>query len=178
MIRFPRCGVLGTRFGAGLGPSDRLTSALVVVVVVLSRLFGVNHIGVPREIMNAEPDLLEHLRTLEESLAKPEIRHSPEQLARLLADDFQEFGGSGRVFDKGQIIDALQSQPAVQIWLDEFLVKCLAPDVALVTYRGNCRFPESDKVSNSLRSSIWRNRDGRWEVVFHQGTPSVQAVKA
>ena len=163
------------RFGAGVGPSDRLASALVVVLAVLSRVVPrQNHIGIPRDIMNAEPALREHLRTLEESLAKPEIRHSPEQLARLLADDFQEFGGSGRVFDKGQIIDVLQSQPAVQIWLDEFLVKCLAPDVALVTYRGNCRFPGSDSVSHSLRSSIWRNRDGRWEVVFHQGTPSDQ----
>ena len=124
--------------------------------------------------MNADPALREHLRKLEESLANPEIRRSPEQLARLLADDFQEFGGSGRVFDKGQIIDALQNQPAVQLWLDEFQVRCLAPDVALVTYRGNCKFPGSDNVSHSLRSSIWRNREGRWEVVFHQGTPSAQ----
>lgn len=111
-------------------------------------------------------------------MALPEIRRSPAELARLLADDFQEFGGSGRVFDKGQIIDALQNQPAVQLWLDEFQVKCLAPDVALVTYRGNCKFPDSEKVSHSLRSSIWRNRNGRWEVVFHQGTPSGQEVKA
>ena len=122
------------------------------------------HIGVPIKIMNADPTLTEHLRKLEESMTKPEIRRSPEELARLLADDFREFGGSGRVFDKGQIIDALQNQPPIQLWLDEFQVKSLAPDVALVTYRGNCRFPDSDKVSRSLRSSIWRNRDvgGRW----------------
>jgi hypothetical protein len=131
-----------------------------------------------RYTMNADAALLEHLRKLEESMAKPEIRRSPERLALLLADDFQEFGGSGRVFDKGQIIDALQNQPAVQLWLDEFQVKCLAPEIALVTYRGNCRFPGSDKVSHSLRSSIWRKRDGRWEVVFHQGTPSVDEVNA
>ena len=128
--------------------------------------------------MKADPTLSEHLRKLEESLAKPEIRRSPEELDRLLADDFREFGGSGRVFDKGQIIDALQSQPEVQLWLDEFQVKCLSPDIVLVTYRGNCRFPGSDEVSHSLRSSIWRHRDGRWKVVFHQGTPSAQAVKA
>ena len=124
--------------------------------------------------MNADPVLTEHLRKLEESLTKPETRRSAEELGRLLADDFREFGGSGRVFDKRQIIDALQNQPAVQLWLDDFQVRCLAPDVVLVTYRGNCRFPASDKVSHSLRSSIWRNRDGRWEVVFHQGTPSAQ----
>ena len=128
--------------------------------------------------MNANPALSEHLRELEESMTKPEIRRSPQELARLLADDFREFGGSGRVFDKGQIIEALQNQPRVQLWLDEFQVKCLAPDLALVTYRGNCRVLETDTVSHSLRSSIWRNRNGRWEVVFHQGTPSGQTVKA
>jgi hypothetical protein len=122
--------------------------------------------------MNAEPALTEHLRRLEESMTKPEIRRSPQELGRLLADDFREFGGSGRVFDKGQIIEALQNQPPVQLWLDEFQALCLAADVALVTYRGNCKFPESDKVSRSLRSSIWKNRNGRWQVVFHQGTPS------
>jgi len=127
--------------------------------------------------MSIDPALSEHLCKLEELMAKPEVRRSPEELARLLAEDFREFGSSGRVFDKGQIIDALQNQPPVQLWLDEFHVESLAPDVALVTYRGNCRFSGSDQVSHSLRSSIWRNRDGRWEVVFHQGTPS-QAVIA
>jgi hypothetical protein len=135
------------------------------------------HIGLPINIMNPDPALAEHLRKLEESMTKPEVRRSPEELAQLLANDFREFGSSGRVFDKRQIIEALQNQPAIQLWLDEFQVKWLAPDVALVTYRGNCRFPDSDKVSHSLRSSIWRNRDGRWEVVFHQGT-SAQGVKA
>jgi hypothetical protein len=130
--------------------------------------------NLPRNIMNADLGLTEHLRKLEESMTRPEIRRSPEDLARLLAEEFREFGSSGRVFDKGQIIAALQNQPAIQIWLDEFQVKCLAVDLALVTYRGKCEFPETGKVSHSLRSSIWRNRNGRWEVVFHQGTPSEQ----
>ena len=125
-------------------------------------------------MMNADPDLSEHLRKLEASMTKPEIRRSPEQLGRLLADDFREFGGSGRVFNKGQIIEALQNQPPLELWLDEFQVKCLSADLALVTYRGRCKFPDSEKVSHSLRSSIWRKREGRWEVVFHQGTPAAQ----
>ena len=128
--------------------------------------------------MNADPTLSEQLRKLEASMAKPEIRHSPEQLDRLLADDFREFGGSGRVFNKGQIIETLQNQPPLEIWLDEFQVKCLSAELALVTYRGHYKFTDSEKVSHSLRSSIWRKRDGRWEVVFHQGTPVADAVKA
>ncbi len=107
-------------------------------------------------------------------MTKPAIRRSAKDLSRLLADDFREFGGSGRVFDKGQIIDALRSQTPVELWLEDFQVLSLAPDVALVTYRGNCKSPESGLVSESLRSSIWRKRDGRWQAVFHQGTPSAK----
>jgi hypothetical protein len=127
--------------------------------------------------MNNDTGLAEELRKLEESMARPEIRRSPELLDQLLADDFREFGSSGRMFDKKQIINALQEQPGLQLWLDEFDMKRLAPDLALVTYRGNCRFVDSGKVLRSLRSSIWRNRDGRWEVLFHQGTPSPNKSK-
>ena len=128
--------------------------------------------------MSNELSLREHLRQLEELMTRPEIRRCPEELSRLLADDFREFGGSGRIFNKSEIIEALRNQPPVQLWLDEFQVMSLAPDVVLVTYRGNCRFPESDKVSHSLRSSIWKKQNGRWQVVFHQGTPASQPTKA
>jgi hypothetical protein len=128
--------------------------------------------------MKADPGLREHLCKLEASMSEPEVRRSPEQLGRLLAEDFKEFGGSGRVFNKEQIIEALQNQPPLALWLDEFQVECLSAELALVTYRGHCTFPDSEKVSHSLRSSLWRKRDGRWEIVFHQGTPVPDAAKA
>jgi hypothetical protein len=45
---------------------------------------------------------------LEEDLLKPEVRRSAERVNCLLADDFIEFGSSGRIFDKRGIIEALQ----------------------------------------------------------------------
>src|SRR5437867_2919736 len=94
-------------------------------------------------ILAADPRLSDHLRKLEEIMTKPDVRRRARELSRLLADDFREFGSSGRTFDKRQIIEALKNQSPVQLWLDEFQVICLAPNVALVTYRGNCRFPDS-----------------------------------
>jgi hypothetical protein len=116
--------------------------------------------------------LLEELRGLEELLAKPDVRRSPDELERLIADDFREFGGSGRIFDKKQIIAALQGQPRCELSLTDFQAVCLATDVVLVTYRGKAQFSESEKPLYSLRSSIWRRSDGKWQVVFHQGTPT------
>ena len=126
--------------------------------------------------MNAKKSITEHLKRLEELMTKPDVRRSPEELKQLLADDFREFGGSGRVFDKQQIIDALQKQEPCELWLEDFQATLLADNIVLVTYRGNCRFAGSETVNRSLRSSIWRKENGRWLVVFHQGTPSKEEL--
>jgi hypothetical protein len=110
------------------------------------------------------------VRDLEEDLLKPEVRRSAERVNNLLADDFIEFGSSGRIFDKRGIIEALQldtlDRPSISV--DHFPVRRLAPDVMLVTYRAD----SPDLPEPRLRSSIWKLIDGRWQMVFHQGTPS------
>jgi hypothetical protein len=122
--------------------------------------------------MNDDCSLTEELRSLEEQLARPDVRRSPAELARLIADDFREFGSSGRAFDKNQIIAALEAQAACTLSIDDFQAKRLAADIALVTYRGTAQFAGSPAKRHSLRSSIWRFRGGKWEVIFHQGTPA------
>jgi hypothetical protein len=42
--------------------------------------------------------------------------------------------------------------------------------VALTRYRLLRRRSTRDKPTQSLRSSVWRERDGRWQITFHQGT--------
>ena len=64
---------------------------------------------------------VEHaLRELEERLLQPDVRRSPRALADLLADEFVEFGSSGRIFDKPQIIAALRDEPPIHRSLSEF----------------------------------------------------------
>jgi len=52
----------------------------------------------------------ELVRGLEEQLLRPDVRRSPTAVAELLADEFVEFGSSGRVLDKRQIIDVLRGE--------------------------------------------------------------------
>jgi hypothetical protein len=62
-----------------------------------------------------ETDLnsIEHeLRNLEESLLRPEVRRDSIACACLLADDFCEFGSSGTIFTKSQILQALKKRGA------------------------------------------------------------------
>jgi hypothetical protein len=120
----------------------------------------------------AEADLL---RRLEERLLRPEVRSSAEQVGRLLADDFIEFGSSGHAYDKRQTIEALRQEtpdPTVRLSLTEFVARRLAPEVILVTYRTIQRGGPEGPEKSRLRSSIWKVVEGRWQMVFHQGTPS------
>lgn len=117
------------------------------------------------------PKEIAQLRDLEEKLLKPEVRRSADDVARLLADEFIEFGSSGCIFNKSQIISSLQqevSEATVRISIENFLTRRLAPHVVLVTYRT----VGSDPAVQRLRSSIWKFEGGRWQMVFHQGTPS------
>jgi len=122
--------------------------------------------------MTDNSSLLNELRKLEERLTNPEVRRSPGELALLLADDFREFGSSGRIFDKSQIIAELQNQVPCNISLTDFEAARLAENLVLVTYRATVIVGSSAAPLHSLRSSLWRRRYGQWEVVFHQGTPS------
>ena len=110
------------------------------------------------------------IRELEARLLRPQVRRSPEELSRLLADDFVEFGSSGSVFDKQSIIQALQQGPGARYALQDLQVKLLGPGVALATYVVTRSTAQERTAARSLRSSIWVCREGGWQIVVHQGT--------
>ncbi|OYW99427.1 MAG: hypothetical protein B7Z15_21145 [Rhizobiales bacterium 32-66-8] len=111
-------------------------------------------------------------RSLEQALHRPEIRASRDAVAALLADSFVEFGSSGRIYDKATVIDSLAQEtsgpnlPLAEVF--DFAAQALAPDTVLVTYRSVSA--RERKQRSVLRSSIWRQIDGTWQMVFHQGT--------
>jgi hypothetical protein len=110
--------------------------------------------------------LLRHLRELEESLLQPDVRKST-QLVALLADDFLEFGTSGRIYTKEDLVALLQAEsPSIQT-TSNFRVALLAPSVALLTYVIR---HEGSPPGYTLRSSIWQLRGEQWQMVFHQST--------
>ena len=57
---------------------------------------------------------------LEERLLDSAVRRSPEAISALLADEFVEYGSSGRVFDKEQIIESLQGEDPTERLLSDF----------------------------------------------------------
>ncbi|SDH98143.1 DUF4440 domain-containing protein [Desulfosporosinus hippei] len=124
-----------------------------------------------------EVSLYQQIYNLEERLLQPEIRGSREEISVLLADDFVEFGVSGRIFDKLQVVEELPHSAAVPMIIEDFQVKVLAPGAVLATYRAVKTSESREEMRNSLRSSIWKFIDGRWQMVFHQGTRTMEYCK-
>jgi len=107
--------------------------------------------------------LEDEIRGVEEQLLRAEVRASSEALDRLVSDRFVEFGSSGRVYTKPDVIAQMLAAPNVRVAVTDFRVLELAPDAALATYR----------TGASLRSSVWQRVAGQWQIVFHQGTPVI-----
>lgn len=111
------------------------------------------------------------VRALEEKLLQPDFRRNREAVAALLADDFREFGSSGRAWTKQQVLDKLESEPPFEAVMQDFEATKLADEVVLVTYAVTLQSSDSESRT-SLRSSVWIRRDDRWKMIFHQGTPA------
>lgn len=124
--------------------------------------------NVSRVTVEAPVPVEQQLCELEERLLQPGVRGSAGDVGALLAEDFVEFGISGRVFDKRQTLENLRSESPVRRSLTDFKATPLAPGVFLTTYLA---IRSGQQPAYSLRSSIWRLIDGRWQMQFHQGTP-------
>ena len=107
--------------------------------------------------------LQDEIRELEEQLVTPAVRASADALDRLVSDQFFEFGSSGRIYAKPDVIAQMLAEPDITVRVADFRVLAVAPDVALATYR----------TGRSVRSSLWRREGEAWRIVFHQGTPIV-----
>ena len=118
-------------------------------------------------------EIAQHLRALEEHLLDPAVRKDRDTVANLLTEDFREFGSSGRTYSRAEILEYMCEEaaaaPQLRISLADFEVTPLSGTLALVTYRSRREQP-GQPARESLRSSLWSLRDGRWQMLFHQGT--------
>lgn len=117
--------------------------------------------------------LLSEIRALERSLHRPEVRHSRALLEALLGEGFVEFGASGTVYERDEIIDLmLVEEPDDDpdtLQSDDYALTIIAPDAVLLTYK-TCRRQPDGSERAALRSSIWKKTGASWQMLFHQGT--------
>ena len=114
--------------------------------------------------------LQDSIQQLELSLLNPEVRKSRSILDSLIADDFLEIGASGNVYNKDDILNALPNEETNAYSLSDFGVLFLSEGLILATYT------LSENYRQTKRSSIWKNTNQKWALIFHQGTV-IQDIK-
>lgn len=117
-----------------------------------------------------------HILQLENSLLTSEVRKSPHKISALLVPDFTEFTSSGREYHyKNDDVFQDQNNNVILDWeIVDFKIKELATDCILAMYKLVKHSELNESKKYSLRSSVWKFREGKWSIVFHQGTPTSQ----
>jgi len=117
-------------------------------------------------ITKGKPSMLikEQIYRLEAKLLNLSIRQSEQKLSKIISDDFIEFGSLGEIYNKKDILKYLPIENTRSFEVSHFDITILAENVVLATYR------VSENSIDSLRSSIWKQSQNGWQMIFHQGT--------
>lgn len=118
------------------------------------------------ELTAEDRQLLQHL---EEELWREETRFDSSRMEKVIAEDFFEFGRSGRIYQRTDTLSVPSIPIEAVIPLPAFDVRLLCKDVAQVTYNSVVTYGEN--IEEARRSSIWTRSSGGWKLRFHQGTP-------
>ena len=111
---------------------------------------------------------LKDLELLEEGLWRAEMRFDRRRMDDILAPDFFEFGGSGRVYRREDTLE-VPTQPIIaKLPLMDFKARLLDSNVAQVTYVSAVAYEGVEELAH--RSSIWSRTEHGWQLRFHQGT--------
>lgn len=115
---------------------------------------------------------LTQVTTLEEGLWRAETRFDDAFLAGILAEDFVEFGWSGRTYQRSDLIGNRDPNTSIRATLPlrDFWARYLADDLVLVTYVSEEHHNRQRRHGN--RSSIWTRSAEGWQLRFHQATPT------
>ena len=110
---------------------------------------------------------------LEENMWRGDTRFDRTFQEARFAPDFVEFGGSGLIHNRQQVMKTGTAQRIDAVLpLPDLSIRLLGEDVAQITY--NSHVTRDGVVHYARRSSIWsRTTGGRWVMRFHQGTPYV-----
>lgn len=116
---------------------------------------------------------IRQLLTLEREMWRTETRCDPQFQERHFATDFVEFGRSGRVYSRSQVM--FEEAFPINAELSNFELRELGPGSVLITY-DSARVTNGETVEFAHRSSIWTKTNKNWQMRFHQGTPFESSI--
>jgi hypothetical protein len=122
-------------------------------------------------MQQASPEITAALREREPIFHRPGFGQNPEEADAIMTEDYWEIGASGSRYERAFVLEVLRqraAQPPDDVWsIEEFECREAGPGTYLVTYllKQGARQPRITR-----RSTLWRQREGEWELLYHQGT--------
>ena len=95
--------------------------------------------------------------------------------ASYLASDSTEIEADG-VYDKAGSVKGVSGFDFSKAELSDWKTVKFDSDASLVTYK--VKIPGMKPVETGYHSTIWVNRDGKWQALFHMGTPAATETPA
>ena len=120
--------------------------------------------------------LQDKLQAQELELLALGVSGSRPRLEALLHPEFAEVGRAGHWFDRETCIEFLLTHaPGLKVEFDNFDLKMIEPNVAMLTYRSVEQKADGPRCNHALRFSLWQLTDTGWQLRYHQATPPHQA---
>lgn len=114
--------------------------------------------------------LKKKIKELELELLKPTVRKNKKILKELIDDNFVEIASTGIVINKNDVLESLLKENKIEWKVSNMKVVEIAEGLFLVTYKVTKSILKNNTKISSLRSSIWKNYNGKFKIIFHQGT--------
>lgn len=114
----------------------------------------------------------EEILKLEKELLKSDVRKSGERISEILSESFIEYTSSGNeyYYKVGDVFQEEKDNTLLNWEIVNFKTRILSGDCILATYKVIKHDECNENKKYSLRSSIWKREQGRWKIIFHQGT--------
>jgi hypothetical protein len=112
-------------------------------------------LGLGKNRVDEVKTLHDVIKTLESWILDPQVRSSVDLMEDILAEDFIEFGHSGRVYERTEIIEILSTMPLGVVEMDDFQMRELGQDHVLTIYRAVRSEQKGAETGVSNRCSIW-----------------------
>jgi hypothetical protein len=119
--------------------------------------------------MQLSAEDIAELTRLEEGMWTGATRYDATFQQERFGPDFFEFGRSGRIYAREQVILTGPEEIKARLPLDGLRIRLLDETTAQVTYNSHVEY--DGIVEHARRSSIWTRTDRGWVMRFHQGTP-------
>ncbi|MGH9517728.1 MAG: DUF4440 domain-containing protein [Terriglobales bacterium] len=142
----------------------------LVIFVALSAMLQVTaHAAESEKRHQIESELANN----EKALATAERQHNSADFKRLLCDDLIYVAFNGWVFTKSDLVSKMQYIDVERYDAENFKVRLPNSKTALITYdlKTKASIGSHDLPKKQYVSSLWVQRRGTWQLLFHQATP-------